>query len=129
MSSQPPTTWRSIFCSSIHFSRAGMSLSGFDTGRVGLPPAKEKPRLPPSSISRIDGKCRCLRADRVEQAWRDEMGVAVDDHVACSCGLPCCASAMASPIAEMRMGSLLKEMPSGATQSLIALEIAAGAPR
>ena len=33
-----------------------MSLSGFATGRVGLPPAKAKPRLPPSSISRIEGK-------------------------------------------------------------------------
>ena len=50
------------------------------------------------------------------------MGVAVDDHVACSCGLPCCASAMASPMAEMRMGSLLKEMPSGDTQSLTAAD-------
>src|SRR5665213_4245755 len=56
MSSQPPTTWRSIFCSSIHFSRACRSLSGFETGRVGLPPAKEKPRPPPSSIRRIEGK-------------------------------------------------------------------------
>ena len=33
-----------------------MSLSGFETGRVGLPPANENPRLPPSSIRRIDGK-------------------------------------------------------------------------
>jgi hypothetical protein len=33
---------------------------------------------------------------------------------------------MASPIAEIRIGSLLKEIPSGETASLMALEIAAG---
>lgn len=37
--------------------------------------------------------------------------------------------AIASPIAEMRIGSLANEMPSGATASLIALEMAAGLPR
>src|SRR6185295_5745296 len=73
-------------------------------------------------------KLRGLRLDILEQARRNEMGVTIDNHVACSCGLPCCASAMASPIAEMRMGSLLKEMPSGDTQSLTAAAIAAGAP-
>jgi hypothetical protein len=45
-----------------------MSLSGFDTGRVGLAPAKEKPRLPPSSIRRIDGKlaaCERIASSRL----------------------------------------------------------------
>ena len=74
-------------------------------------------------------KLRSLRLDILDQARRNEMGVTIDDHVACSCGLPCWASAMASPIAEIRMGSLLKEMPSGETASLMALEIAAGDPR
>src|ERR1700687_1396268 len=76
MSSQPPTTWRSIFCSSIHFRRPGRSLSGFETGRVGLPPAKEKPRLPPSSIRRIEGKleaCARIASNRLggtRWAWQ-----------------------------------------------------------
>jgi hypothetical protein len=60
MSSQPPTTWRSIRLSSSHFSRAAMSLRGLETGRVGLPPAKLKPMLLPSSITRIEGKLRAL---------------------------------------------------------------------
>ena len=42
MSSQPPHTWASIFCSSIHFRRPFRSLSGLATGRVGLPPANER---------------------------------------------------------------------------------------
>src|SRR3954451_15395522 len=76
MSSQPPTTWRSIFCSSIHFRRDGRSLSGLDTGRVGLPPAKEKPRLPLSSIRRIEGKlsaCARIASSRLggtRWAWQ-----------------------------------------------------------
>src|SRR3546814_3668080 len=36
------------------------SPSGLETGRVGLPPAKEKARLPPSSIRRTDGKFAAL---------------------------------------------------------------------
>src|SRR3546814_5809173 len=60
MSSQPPTTWRSIFWPSIHCRRPARSPSGLETGRVGLPPAKEKARLPPSSIRRTDGKYAAL---------------------------------------------------------------------
>src|ERR671938_51873 len=55
MSTQPPTTWRSMPCSSIQAKRPATSLSGFETGRVGLAPPNEKPRLPASSISRTEG--------------------------------------------------------------------------
>src|SRR3954451_7908073 len=37
-----------------------MSLNGFDTGRVGFPPANEKPKPAPSSTSRSDGNCCAL---------------------------------------------------------------------
>src|SRR5215216_6504240 len=55
MSTQPPTTWRSMPWLSIQASRAARSERGFDTGRVGLPPANAKARLPPFSIRRSEG--------------------------------------------------------------------------
>src|SRR5580698_2176119 len=75
------------------------------------------------------GKVLRLRADRLKETRRHQMGVTVDDHFVCSCDLRCWASAMASPMAEIRIGSLSKEIPSGATQSLTAAAMAAGAPR
>src|SRR5262245_32049439 len=55
MSTQPPTTWRSMPCWSIQARRPARSDSGFDTGRVGLRPANAKARLPASSMTFSEG--------------------------------------------------------------------------
>src|SRR5579871_330027 len=59
MSTQPPQTCLSMPCFCIQTTRAATSESGFETGRVGLPPAKAKARLPASSMTRTLGKRTC----------------------------------------------------------------------
>ena len=103
-----------------------MSLSGFDTGRVGLSPAKAKPRLPPPR-SAERGKSRCIVADRIEQVGRHEMGVAIDDHSVFLSGFP-----QRHRIAEIRRDQrkhVETKYRAACIASLTALAIAAGAPR
>src|SRR5215831_6504011 len=61
MSTHPPTTCRSMPCFTIQAIRAGISDSGLEIGRVGLPPANDKAMLPSASICRTEGK-RALSA-------------------------------------------------------------------
>src|SRR5262245_46705350 len=74
------------------------------------------------------GEARGLCADRLDQAGRHQVRVTADDHGFCS-ARGAVASAIASPIAELLMGSFENERPSGATASLMALETAAAEPR
>ena len=67
-------------CLDIQASRAGISDSGFDTGRVGLPPANAKRKA--SAIFDLPnvGKSRCIIADCGQKVRRHQMGMAIDDH-------------------------------------------------
>ena len=123
--------------SSIQATRPAMSPSGLETGRVGLAPANEKASEPCSLDRAHRRKARRVAADRLEQRGRDQMRVAVDDHGAPPWSprprgeglgtgefpLARIASAMASPMAEMRMGSASKRRPRWRTASLTALEM------
>ena len=69
------------------------------------------------------GARSALRSAHARRYRTSRPSPARDDH-----GSPL-ALAIASPMAEMRIGSASKRMPSGRTASLMALEMAAGAPR
>ena len=80
MSTQPPTTCLSIFCAAIHATRAAMSDSGLDTGRVGFAPGKgERERTAVLDLPDV-GKLRGILADRGQKIRRHQMGVAIDNH-------------------------------------------------
>ncbi len=107
-------------------SRAGISDSGFDTGRVGLAPANEKARLPPSSISRRWGNfaasLRIAANSSGGTRWAWQSTIIQFPFLAR-------ASAIRSPSFDSFSGSVLMETPSGASASFTALATAAGAPR
>ena len=89
----------------IQATRPAMSESGLDTGRVGFAPAKEKASDPWSSMARTDGKrAASLRiasssAGGTRWAWLSMIKQNLLGRDGTS------PSAMASPMAEMRMGS------------------------
>ena len=115
------------FVEFIHWIRPATSVSGLETGRVGLPPAKANPRLPPSSISFTDGKF--VLAARMASSSAGGTRWAWQSMIIPYFPLLSADAAMASLIAEIRIGSLENEMPQGDTASLRAPEMAAGAPR
>ena len=113
-------------CLAIQASRAGISDSGLDTGRVGLPPAKANARLPPSSICRTLGNfaasLRIAASSSGGTRWAWQSTIIQFPFLAR-------AAAIRSPSFDTLIGSVLMEMPSGRSASLMALAIAAGAPR
>ena len=117
-------------CLAIQASRAGISDSGLDTGRVGLPPAKASARLPLSAISRTLGnfaaslRIAANRSGGTRWAWQSTI-----IQFPFLAFIFSCASAIKSPSFDTFSGSVLMETPSGRSASLMALAIAAGAPR